>query len=170
MSEFVAWAATRRPTAWPNWIDSKPGPPPPAWVGPGRLRVTFVNHATLLVQVDGLNILTDPIWSYRAGPVSWAGSRRRRAPGIRFEDLPRIDVVLVSHNHFDHMDTPTLKRLASRDHPVIITGLGNGAVLQSDGLDGAVELDWWDVLPVGGGVQITAVPAQHMSMRGALRS
>jgi hypothetical protein len=105
-------------TDWPEWpevTDSLPGAPPAARVPEGVLRVTPVGHATFLIQMDGLNILTDPIWSDRCSPVSWAGPKRHKKPGIRFEDLPPIDVVLVSHNHYDHLDLPTLKRLAKSD-------------------------------------------------------
>ena len=105
----------------------RPGPRPPDRVPRGQLRVTFINHATVLIQQDGLNILTDPIWSNRASPVSLAGPRRYHPPGLRLEDLPRIDVVVISHNHYDHMDFPTLKRLQDKDLPRFFVGLGNGA-------------------------------------------
>ena len=95
--------------------------------------VTWIGHATVLVQTAGLNILTDPIWSDRASPVSFAGPRRVRQPGVRFEDLPRIDLVLVSHNHYDHLDLPTLRRLWERDRPLIVTGLGNDTLMRTRG-------------------------------------
>src|SRR6185369_4584465 len=99
---------------------------PPEGGGGGRLRVTFVNHSTVLIQVDDVNILTDPVWSERVSPVGFVGPRRHRAPGIRFEDLPPIDLVLVSHNHYDHLDVATLRRLQARDRPRILAPLGNG--------------------------------------------
>src|SRR3546814_15568207 len=102
---------------------------------------TWVGHSTVLVQTAGLNILTDPIWSERASPVSFIGPKRVREPGIRFEDLPKIDLVLVSHNHYDHMDLPTLKRLWERDRPLIVTSLGNDTLLRRAGI-GAVARDW----------------------------
>ena len=166
VGDFLSWVANRKPGPWAPWTETPPGPAPPRRVGSDALRVTFINHSTVLVQVDGLNILTDPIWSMRAGPLSWAGSKRKRAPGIRFEDLPPIDVVLISHNHYDHLDIPTLERLAKRDHPRFLSGLGNAAVLEAEGIEGATELDWWEVEPVGHDVLVTAVPAQHFSMRG----
>ncbi|MBI5532344.1 MAG: MBL fold metallo-hydrolase [Deltaproteobacteria bacterium] len=168
LGDLLRWWSTRKPGPWADWTDAPPGPAPPKRVGPDALRVTFVNHSTVLIQVDGLNILTDPIWSMRAGPLSWIGPKRRRPPGIRFEDLPPIDVVLISHNHYDHLDIPTIERLVKRDHPRILTGLGNGAVLEAEGMQGATELDWWEVEPVGGDVLVTAVPAQHFSMRGLM--
>jgi L-ascorbate metabolism protein UlaG (beta-lactamase superfamily) len=132
----------------------------------GDLHVTFVNHATVLIQVDGLNILTDPIWSERASPVSFAGPKRTHPPGIRFEDLPPIDVVLISHSHYDHMDLPTLRRLETAHHPQVVVGLGNGAVLREAGLARVTELDWWQSLQLRPGIQVTGVPSQHFSGRG----
>ena len=187
---FLKWMLTRERGEWPEWIDAPPGPPPPARAGDGRMRVTFINHATLLIQVDDLNILTDPIWSERTSPLPLVGPKRHRPPGIRFDDLPPIDVVLVSHNHYDHLDVPTLRRLQQRDQPRILTPLGNGALMRRHGIDGAIELDWWegraearptsgdrqdaDYRPMWDGLQavgrgevqtITLVPARHFSAR-----
>jgi L-ascorbate metabolism protein UlaG (beta-lactamase superfamily) len=153
---FLKWMLTREPGRWRKWTDVPPGPPPQRRVDGGRLRLTLINHASTLIQMDGVNILTDPIWSERCSPVSWAGPKRHRPPGIRFEDLPPIDAVLVSHNHYDHLDRPTLRRL--RPSPVI-TPLGNAAWIP-----GARELDWWQSTEVKG-VRITIVPAQHFSAR-----
>jgi L-ascorbate metabolism protein UlaG (beta-lactamase superfamily) len=124
------------------------------------MRVTFIDHATLLIQMDDLNILTDPIWSERTSPVAFAGPRRHRPPGIRFDDLPPIDVVVVSHNHYDHLDIPTLRRLQQRDRPRIVTPLGNGALMRRHGVDGAIELDWWQ-----SDEKVTLVPARHFCGR-----
>jgi L-ascorbate metabolism protein UlaG (beta-lactamase superfamily) len=128
------------------------------------LRVTFINHSTVLLQMDGLNILTDPIWSKRSVPL--VGQRRRRPPGIRFEDLPPIDVVLVSHDHHEHMDIPTLRRLAAEHHPPVYVGLGNAAFLARKGVPGGRDLDWWQSVEISPGVTVTAVPARHLSGRG----
>ncbi|WP_137864333.1 MULTISPECIES: MBL fold metallo-hydrolase [unclassified Sphingomonas] len=124
---------------WPGHVAVMPGKPPARADG-GEMRVTWVGHATVLVQADGVNILTDPVWSDTVGPFG-IGPRRVAAPGVRFEDLPRIDLVLVSHNHYDHMDLPTLKRLWDRDRPVIVTSLGNDAILRTRGIP-AQALDW----------------------------
>jgi L-ascorbate metabolism protein UlaG (beta-lactamase superfamily) len=156
---FLKWQLTKKPGFWPEWIDAPPGPPPPARVGDGALRVTFVNHATLLIQIDNVNILTDPIWSERTSPVSFAGPRRHRPPGIRFEDLPPIDAVLVSHNHYDHLDLPTLRRLSA---PRVFTPLGNGALIGPR----ATELDWWQSSKLSDGVDVHVVPARHFCARG----
>lgn len=154
------------PEPWPGWVDIEPTPPPPERVGVGDLRITFVNHATVLVQMDGINILTDPVWSERVGPVSWAGPARVHAPGIKFEDLPPIDLVLISHNHYDHLDLPTLKRLFQRNAPRIGAGLGTARFLRSQGVPRARDFDWWESRRITKHVRITAVPAQHFSMRG----
>ncbi len=119
-------------------------------VDPNLMAVTWIGHSTVLVQAGGLNILTDPIWSDRASPFSFVGPKRVRAPGIRFDDLPKIDLVLVSHNHYDHMDLPTLKRLWERDRPLIVTSLGNDTILRNAGIPrrateygaGVQALDW----------------------------
>src|SRR6058998_2736455 len=103
--------------------------------------VTWIGHSTVLIQTAGLNILTDPIWSERASPFSFLGPRRVRAPGVRFEDLPKIDLVLVSHNHYDHLDLPTLKRLWQRDRPAIVTSLGNDTILTGEGIS-SLAGDW----------------------------
>ncbi len=147
--EIWKWSRTRKPAPWPAWIETPPGPPPPARIAPGsgKVRATFINHSTVLLQMEGINLLTDPIWSARCSPVPWAGPKRVHAPGIRFEDLPPIDAILLTHNHYDHMDLPTLRRLM-RVHgnppPPIFTGLGNSAFLEKKGIKGARDLDWWD--------------------------
>ncbi len=96
--DFLRWQFTGRRGVWNKWNDSEPGAPPPMRVDGEKLRITFVNHATVLIQTGTLNILTDPIWSDRASPFTWVGPKRHRSPGLRFEDLPPIDVVLLSHN------------------------------------------------------------------------
>jgi L-ascorbate metabolism protein UlaG (beta-lactamase superfamily) len=164
-SGFLRWIWTRMPGLWLPLRDEPPGPPPPQRVEGSDLRVTFVNHSTMLIQTAGLNILTDPVWSMRIGPVPWAGPKRHIMPGIRFESLPPIDVVLVSHNHYDHMDLPTLVRLEERFRPAFFAGLGNRKILKDAGLGIVHEMDWWDSSPIQNGVTITFVPSQHFSSR-----
>ncbi len=152
--------------AWPRWIDAPPGPRPPEQVDGAGLRVTFVGHSTFLLQTAGRNVLTDPIWSERASPFSWAGPRRHRPPGLRFEDLPPIDLVLLSHNHYDHLDLATLRRLR-RDHsPRFVVPLGVGAYLAEFDVGPVTEMDWWQEEPLPDGLSVTCVPAQHFSGRG----
>jgi L-ascorbate metabolism protein UlaG (beta-lactamase superfamily) len=164
---FLGFLAQRKQNPWRPYREEPPGPPPPRRVGAGELRVTFVNHATVLVQMDGVNVLTDPVWSRRVGPVSWAGPERRRPPGIRFEDLPPIDVVVISHNHYDHLDVPTLRRLQQAHRPRFVVGLGAGGVLREGGVTREpIELDWWDSREISPAVRLHAVPAAHFSSRG----
>jgi L-ascorbate metabolism protein UlaG (beta-lactamase superfamily) len=153
---------------WPEWpqvAKGRPGAPPAARLPKGSLLVTPVGHATHLIQLDGLNILTDPIWSERASPVSWAGPKRFRDPGIRFDDLPPIDAVLVSHNHYDHLDLPTLKRLAKKGVQRCITTLGNRDLILGAGIPAVDELDWWQSLRLSEDITVTLVPARHFSSR-----
>src|SRR5437762_1303468 len=157
---FLKWMLNRERGRWPSWVDMEPGPKPAERVE--DLRVTFINHATTLIQIAGVNILTDPIWSERTSPVSLIGPRRHRPPGIRFDDLPPIDLVLVSHNHYDHLDVPTLLRLQGRaESPShIITPLGNGRLMARFGIRNVTELDWWQREG-----NVTLVPARHFSAR-----
>jgi L-ascorbate metabolism protein UlaG (beta-lactamase superfamily) len=165
LGKFLRWQWTRDRPPWVD-RDPPPGPPPPRRVERGSMRVTFVNHATVLIQQDGVNVLTDPIWSERASPVSFAGPRRHRPPGIRFEDLPPIQAVLVGHNHYDHLDLPTLRRLQQAHRPHFFCGLGNKALLERAGLERVSELDWWQTARLGESVELVAVPVQHFSNRG----
>ncbi|WP_281648073.1 MBL fold metallo-hydrolase [Parendozoicomonas sp. Alg238-R29] len=132
------------------------------------VRATFINHATVLVQMDGLSILTDPIWSERASPVSFAGPRRYHPPALSMDELPPIDVVVISHNHYDHMDLPTLRELEARFQPHFIVGLGNSELLREEGLTHITEIDWWQNVQINDKVVITGTPAQHWSTRNRL--
>ncbi|HMM37030.1 MAG TPA: MBL fold metallo-hydrolase, partial [Thermoanaerobaculia bacterium] len=165
--DFLRWVTNRERGEWPKApLAVAPAPPPPARVGGGEIRVTFVNHATVLLQVDGLNVLTDPVWSDRVGPTSWLGVKRLRAPGLSMEDLPRIDLVLLSHNHYDHLDLPTLRGLSERFGAPVFTGLGNAEYLRRKGIAEGVDLAWWEKREIAPGIAVTAVPAAHFSGRG----
>lgn len=163
--DLLAWRWERDPQDWSAVEDFEYGPAPRP--REEDLKVTFIGHATVLVQVAGMNVLTDPQYSERSGPFTWAGSRRVHPPGIRFEDLPPIDAVVVSHNHYDHLDLVTLERLAKRDQPTIVAGLGTRALLEEHGIAGGKDLDWWQSTAVGESLRIHFVPAQHWSKRGA---
>ena len=132
----------------------------------GSLSVTWVGHSTVLLQVGGLNVLTDPIWSARASPLSFAGPRRWVPPAVPLDELPPLDLVLLSHNHYDHFDVPTLRALAAR-HPAArwCVPLGLAAALRPLGAAFVTELDWWDVARIGE-AEVGATPAQHFSARG----
>ncbi len=148
---------------WPDWVDSPYGPRPPGRVSGSEIRATFINHSTVLIQTGGYNIITDPIYSERCSPVSFLGPKRVRNPGIRFDDLPKIDVIIISHDHYDHLDLPTVERLVARDHPKIYLGLGVGERL--DSMHNVTELDWWQRVEVGKDFFLSFVPVQHFSGR-----
>lgn len=132
---------------------------------PGECAITWVGHSTFLIQCEGLNILTDPVWSQRCAPVQWAGPRRFVPPGVRFADLPSIDIVLQSHDHYDHFDDWSVRAIA-RTHPKTrrFTSLGVGRRLNSHGVRHITELDWWQCAGTDD-VRVTCVPAQHFSGR-----
>ncbi len=132
--------------------------------GPDEVIVTFIGHATFLIQVADTNILIDPVYSRRASPFSFAGPRRARAPGVRFEDLPTISLVLLSHNHYDHCDLRVLRLLDQRNHPRVVTPIGNGRLLRSAGIAQVEEIDWWETTSAGP-LPITLTPSQHFSAR-----
>ena len=166
--ELLRWKLTSRPeTSLSSISDVEPSIPPRRVEG--GLRTTLVNHSTVLLQQRGSNILTDPIWSERASPLSWAGPRRRRKPGVSWENLPPIDTVLISHNHYDHLDLPTLRRLVARGDSTFIVPVGGARLLRSQNIGPTRELDWGEALSLPGslpGCTIHCVPALHFSGRG----
>lgn len=131
-----------------------------------ELHVTFINHATFLLQFDGLNILTDPIWSNRASPYQWIGPKRMRPPGLSFDDLPPIDTVLISHNHYDHLDLQTVLDLHKIHDPTFVVPLGVEQFLHDHNIDKTIQLDWWHDKRLHENLALTAVPARHFSGRG----
>jgi L-ascorbate metabolism protein UlaG (beta-lactamase superfamily) len=157
---------------WASIANTKPVPDFPRVANDGRaLRdnreaptLTWIGHATLLIQVDGLNVLTDPQFSERASPVGFAGPRRLNPPGLAFDALPPIDVVVISHDHYDHLDRPTVQRLASTHNPLFLVPLGLKAWFASVGIERVAELDWWDSREVGP-VRFTLIPVQHWCAR-----
>jgi L-ascorbate metabolism protein UlaG (beta-lactamase superfamily) len=164
LRELWRWRGTRTPKAWPQWRNYQVVAKLPESVAAGDVAVTFINHMTCLIQLAGLTLITDPVYSLRASPVQWAGPRRVHAPGVAFEKLPRIDVVFVSHNHYDHLDLATLQRLQQAHRPLFVTGLGNGLFLREQGITHVLELDWWGqaILPHA---LLMFTPAQHWSSR-----
>jgi L-ascorbate metabolism protein UlaG (beta-lactamase superfamily) len=165
LRDFLRWKLTSRPESSPRFIpDVEPTIPPRSVEGSG-LRTTLVNHSTVLLQHRGSNILTDPIWSERASPLSWAGPRRRREPGVSWDNLPHIDTVLISHNHYDHLDLPTLRRLAARGDSTFVVPSGLVRLLRSENIGPAHELDWGESVSLPG-FTVHCVPALHFSSRG----
>jgi L-ascorbate metabolism protein UlaG (beta-lactamase superfamily) len=166
--DLVRWWSVRGGRV--AWAGSAPSPyadAPPARVDGQALRISFVGHASLLIQTGGLNILIDPVWSERVSPVDFIGPKRVNDPGIAFDALPEIDVVLISHNHYDHLDIATLARLAAVHRPRVITPLGNDAIMQAhDPAIAAEAYDWGDRVALAGGVEVTLAPMRHWSARG----
>jgi L-ascorbate metabolism protein UlaG (beta-lactamase superfamily) len=159
------WKLTSRPEPSARFVsDVTPSKPAP-YVEGNDLLVTLINHSTLLLQQGDAHILTDPIWSQRASPLTWIGPRRRREPGVRWEDLPRIDIVLISHNHYDHLDLATLRRLADHGHAQFIVPTGVARLLRSRNIGPVQELDWGGSMSMAR-TTVHSVPALHFSARG----
>jgi L-ascorbate metabolism protein UlaG (beta-lactamase superfamily) len=168
-TSILRWqfGSDRKRATWPDWAPSPYADTPPARVDSGKVRFSFVGHASWLIQAAGLNILVDPVWSERASPFSFAGPKRHNDPGIAFEALPKIDIVLVSHGHYDHLDTTTLSRLAKTFAPRVITPLGNDVTMRAaDDAIKADAFDWHDRVELGNGLAVTLVPTRHWSARG----
>jgi L-ascorbate metabolism protein UlaG (beta-lactamase superfamily) len=164
LGEVLKWRRSAPDNPWPKATPVTPVVPDARVEG---LRVTMVGHATLLIQVGGCNLLTDPVWSDRASPVNFAGPKRVNLPGIALEDLPPIDAILLSHNHYDHLDIGTLKALHARHRPLIVTPLGNDAIVRRRIPDARIATgDWGDAIAVNPAVKAHVVPALHWSSRG----
>ena len=171
LKDFLKWQWTSKKTPWPE------GPLPitskPQLIQPGSaasVHITWIGHATTLIQNETFNVLTDPIFSLRASPLSFAGPKRVRPPALELTTLPKIHAILISHNHYDHLDLASLRQLENRDHPVFIVPLGNAPLLRNAGLTQVVELDWWQEWrpesSLEGTPKVTLVPVQHWSARG----
>jgi len=169
LGEVLRWqfGPGRQRQAWPEWVPSPHADAPPPRVDGDKVRLSFVGHASWLIQASGLNILIDPVWSERASPVSWAGPKRHNDPGIVFDALPKVDVALVSHGHYDHLDLATLSKLSAKFACRVITPLGNDVTMKSaDGAIKAEAFDWHDRVELGDGIAVTLVPTRHWSARG----
>jgi len=152
-------------TPWPARIEEPPRAAPA--LDSAAAVVTFIGHSTFLIQTAAGNILTDPMYSRRAGPLNMIGPRRVRQPAVPFDDLPPVSMVLLSHNHYDHCDLRTLGRLAERFDPIVVTPLGNGTLVRSSGIRRVEELDWWQEAKTSA-LPIALTPAQHFSARSPL--
>jgi L-ascorbate metabolism protein UlaG (beta-lactamase superfamily) len=150
---------------WPNFVENKATPRLASTLKPNETYITYINHASHLIQLAEMNLLTDPIFAKRAGPLSLLGPKRVRKPGIELHDLPTIDVVLISHNHYDHMDLAALKKLETLFHPLFIVPLGNRKYLKAKHFSNVIELDWWQTHTHNSHCAISLVPSQHWSMR-----
>jgi L-ascorbate metabolism protein UlaG (beta-lactamase superfamily) len=168
--DLLRWFADRRwrgtKAKWPVWAPSPYTDRPPVRVEGSTWRISYVGHASFLIQTAGINILLDPVWSKRASPLRFIGPKRVNAPGIAFADLPPIDVVLVSHGHYDHLDVRTLSRIAAVHRARVITPLGNDVIMRNfDPAIAAEGYDWGGRIDVGAGVAVTLVASRHWSAR-----
>lgn len=163
LGDLLRWRLLGHRAPWPTSVDGRQVVPVPRVDG---LRVTMAGHASVLIQAARLNLLVDPVWSRRASPLSWAGPRRVNAPGIAFDALPPIDAVLLTHNHYDHLDLATLDRLLTAHRPRIVAPLGNDAIVRRARPDAVVETaDWGGRIALGDGASVTLVRANHWSSR-----
>jgi L-ascorbate metabolism protein UlaG (beta-lactamase superfamily) len=167
LADVLRWQLTADRRPWPARVALRREGALPAQVPAGHVAATFVNHSTFVLQLGGLVLLTDPVWSERASPVAFAGPRRVHPPGLRLDAIPRVDLVLLSHNHYDHFDRATLDRLEAGHRPPIVTLRGNEAYLRRHEGGRLHALDWWQSVEVAG-VRVTATPALHFSGRGIL--
>jgi L-ascorbate metabolism protein UlaG (beta-lactamase superfamily) len=158
------WKFTSKATPWPARIEVATQALPPAPAGDGVV-ATWVGQSTFLIRSANATVLTDPVWSETAGPTAWLGSRRAARPGLDLDAVPRVDLVLLSHDHYDHCDLPTLRRLALRDDPLIVAPLGYKKLLSGAGYSRIVELDWWQENAPVSGLGVTLVPARHWTRR-----
>ena len=168
LSEVLKWQLSGGKAKWPAMYPSPfDGAKPKPRVEGLNIEVTMVGHATLLIQSNGLNFITDPVFVERASPVQFAGPKRVNPPGIRFEDLPPIDYVLLSHNHYDHLDLASLKRLAEEHDATIICPLGNDTIVKSRAKNAQFIIgDWDDVIELKNDVKVHFEPCHHWSARG----
>jgi L-ascorbate metabolism protein UlaG (beta-lactamase superfamily) len=167
LGDVLRWQRSRKPAKWPAWHPSPHSDTPPQRVIGKAMRFSFVGHASWLIQTGGLNILADPVWSERASPFKFAGPKRVNDPGIAFDALPPIDVALVSHGHYDHLDLATLSRLAVAHAPRVITPLGNDLTMRAHHRSIRAEaFDWGDRVDLGSGIAANLVPTRHWSARG----
>jgi len=164
LREVLRWRLKGKRSPWPKLVRPRLGLQPASSVE--GLRITLVGHASLLIQVAGVNLLVDPVWSERASPSRWAGPRRRNPPAIAFKDLPPIHAVLVTHNHYDHLDVATVKALWHAHRPLVLAPLGNDTIIHAAAREAEVTTgDWWQNFALPGGLRATLVPSYHWSSR-----
>jgi len=164
LRDLIKWKMTSRAAEWPRSVAVSNDPLPPVPLGEGVV-ATWVGQSTFLLRSAAATVLTDPIFSDVAGPVSWAGPRRVAAPAPALEAIGRVDLVLLSHDHYDHCDLPSLRRLAQRDDPLVLAPLGHRSLLEAAGVRRIVELDWWQSHSCAPGLEVTLVPARHWCRR-----
>lgn len=159
------WLSTPK-SQWPETVANTAIPDVNKNIADNQVSVTYVNHVTFLLQFNGLTVLTDPVWCKRASPFKFMGPARVRKPGISLDNLPKIDLILISHNHYDHLDAKTLKQLNKKFSPKVFCPLGDGKLISSLGFKDVEEFDWWNNNQVNDQIKITFTPMQHWSARG----
>lgn len=164
--KIVRAITTTKRGPWPSWIENTSKPRLADSRDHDTTVVTFINHATFLLESDGIRTLIDPVFSKSVGPYGKIGAKRRRLPGMDIDDIPKIDVILISHNHYDHLDLPALKQLSQKYNPIVLVPLGDKQWLEKKGISRVEELNWWDTIEVSTDYSVTFVPAQHSSGRG----
>lgn len=165
LKEVFRFFRTRKPTKWAENYETYTRDTLIENNKTDSLKIIFVNHSTFLLQIDNLNILTDPIWSTRCSPFQWMGPKRNRPPGVTFNSLPKIDLVLISHNHYDHLDENTIKELQKEHNPQFIVPLGVSHFFKRLGIYNVIEIDWNEEIQFKN-IKITGTPAVHFSSRG----
>lgn len=165
LRKVLHWHLKRQTDHWPNKVLNKFSDCPPQLVDGNDIRISFVGHVTFLIQTQGINILTDPVWSKRASPFHFIGPKRIKNPGIEFKNLPPIDAVWVSHNHYDHLDISTLRKLWKYHKPRIITPLGNDTIMQKAGIS-SEAYDLWQCVCLAETINLHLYPMLHWSARG----
>jgi L-ascorbate metabolism protein UlaG (beta-lactamase superfamily) len=166
--DVVKWRLVNKPAQWPEYFPSPfHGLRAEPRVGGDRAVITLVGHASMLIQLAGKNILADPVWSERVSPVQFAGPKRVNPPAIAIADLPAIDIVLVTHNHYDHLDLATVRKFAARDNPLFITPLGNDVIIRRVAPKARIATgDWDDRFDTDDGLVFHFVNMHHWSARG----
>ena len=165
LRDMLRWKLFGKRHPWPEQVPAQHGVIPPARAE--AIHITAIGHASLLIQAGGSNLLLDPVWSQRVSPFAWLGPRRYNPPSVAFADLPPIDTILLTHNHYDHLDLSTIRRLWHAHHPRILAPLGNDAVIRARVPEAEVQTgDWWDSFLLPHQIRATILPAYHWSSRG----
>ncbi len=164
--DLIVWQASGKRVSWPDFVEDNLPFSLPSLSKDSDIAATFVNHATVYLRSKNVACITDPVFSKRVSPFSWVGPKRHRKAGFTVEQMERLDCVVISHNHYDHMDIPALKEIYERFHPVFIVPLKNADTLEEAGIKNIIELDWWQSHEVNDHLKVTLTPAQHWSSRG----
>jgi len=165
LKEVLKYVTTRDPEPWKRNYETYVRDTPLGQVDSTQVQVTFVNHSTFIIQYDGHTVLTDPVWSKRCSPVQFAGPARFRPPGVRYEDIPSVDLVVISHNHYDHLDKVTIQNLINDHNPKFIVPLGLDHLIRKWGATQVEALDWWQTSKIKA-LSVQSVPANHFTSRG----